>query len=146
MPFNNDLFELVISEHLLEHVKKPWVVIEEIYRVTKSNGFIYIEVPFMTPYHARPHHYFNMTREGLEQLCEKFQKIESGVQPYNMPSHTLAMVISGYLRCLFPFIDRSTSQIEIYDSGTFTPKKTYLGLFFLTILQIYPGCLYEYDQ
>lgn len=117
LPFRNNIFDLIICEHLLEHVKKPWIVIEEIYRITAFGGSVYIEVPFMTPYHGRPHHYFNMTKDGVEQLCEKFQKVRSGVQSYNMPSHTLAMIFSRYLRCLLKPIDKKTEVVELYDTG-----------------------------
>ena len=65
LPFRENIFDLIICEHLLEHVKKPWIVIEDIYRVIREKGIIYVEVPFMTPYHGKPNHYFNMSKSNL---------------------------------------------------------------------------------
>ncbi len=146
LPFRDNTFDLIICEHLLEHVKKPWVVIEEIYRITKIGGIVYIEVPFMTPYHGRPHHYFNMTKEGVEQLCEKFQKIRSGVQPYNMPSHSVAMILSRYLRCFLPSVDKNANQIEVYDTGFFVSRSSITSSFLMKIYNSFDRILAFFDR
>jgi len=131
LPFKNNVFDLIICEHLLEHARKPWFAIEDIYRVLRHGGFVYVEVPFMTPYHGRPKHYFNMSREGVEVLCEKFHKVKSGVQPYNMPSHTLMMIFSSYVRCLLPAVNKRAGEIELYDTGAFVSRASILNVLFI---------------
>ena len=37
-------------------------------RVVRPGGRIYVAVAFLQPYHGYPHHYYNMTLQGLEQL------------------------------------------------------------------------------
>ncbi|MFB0544682.1 MAG: methyltransferase domain-containing protein, partial [Asgard group archaeon] len=127
-PFKDNMFDFIICEHLLEHARKPWIVIEDIHRILKQGGFVYVEVPFTTPYHGRPHHYFNMSREGVEVLREKLHKVKSGVQPYNMPSHTLAMIFSRYVRCILPTVDKNAGQIEVYDTGAFVSRTSVLSV------------------
>jgi len=146
LPFKENVFDLIICEHLLEHVRKPWVVIEDIHRVLKHGRFIYVEVPFMTPYHGRPHHYFNMSREGIEVLCEKFQKVKSGVQPYNMPSHTLAMILSRYFRCLLPSVDKNARQIEVYDTGAYAYRTSVASVLYLKVYNAFNRILAVFDR
>lgn len=53
---------------VLEHVPKPWLVIQEIYRMLKPGGYVMIDWPFLQPVHGYPSHYFNATREGLTSI------------------------------------------------------------------------------
>ena len=146
LPFKENVFDLIICEHLLEHVRKPWVVIEDIYRILKHGRFVYVEAPFMTPYHGRPHHYFNMSREGIEVLCEKFQKVKSGVQPYNMPSHTLTMIFSRYVRCVLPAVDKSAGRVEVYDTGAFVSRTSVLSVLLLKTYNVLNRILAIFDH
>jgi SAM-dependent methyltransferase len=44
-PLPSDGFDLVIAEHVLEHLRDVIKVMEEIHRVTRPGGIVYIEVP-----------------------------------------------------------------------------------------------------
>lgn len=44
-PFDNDLFDIVIAEHVIEHLDDVIKVVEELHRITKPGGLVYIEVP-----------------------------------------------------------------------------------------------------
>ena len=79
LPFKDEVFDLVLLEAVVEHLKKPWIAVKEFYRVLKPGGYIYADAAFMQPLHARPQHYFNMTREGVRVLFEKFKEVDSGV-------------------------------------------------------------------
>lgn len=124
LPFKSNIFDLILFEAVVEHCKKPWVVAEELYRVLTVGGLIYVDAAFMQPFHPRPHHYFNMTKEGLEVLFERFRKLKSGVQEYQMPSYTLVMVLSRYITCLLPSVDKAAKNVEVYDSGQFVSKQS----------------------
>lgn len=78
LPFNDNTFDAVISEAVLEHVHSPVRVVAEIYRVLKPGGYICIAVPFLQGYHASPHDYQRWTLPGIIQLCTAFSEIESG--------------------------------------------------------------------
>lgn len=68
LPFVDGAFDAVISLAVLEHVKNPFACAKEIARVLKPGGKLLCAVPFLQPFHAYPHHYYNMTSQGLANL------------------------------------------------------------------------------
>ena len=70
--FKSEIFEIVFSGAVLEHVRNPLEVIENIKRVLRPGGEIYIETAFLQPVHSFPDHFFNVTVSGLEYLCTDF--------------------------------------------------------------------------
>jgi SAM-dependent methyltransferase len=68
MPFRTGVFDAVICLNVLEHVKDPFRAAREIARVLKPGGKLYCVVPFLQPLHGYPHHYYNMTAQGLRNL------------------------------------------------------------------------------
>ena len=81
MPFDEGSFDTVISSQVLEHVKRPWVMVAEISRILKTDGVCLLTAPFMAPYHADPEDYFRYTQEGMKSLFQDdFEIVEC--QPY----------------------------------------------------------------
>jgi SAM-dependent methyltransferase len=70
LPFPNAVFDTVICTQVIEHVPRPWLVIHEVYRVLKKNGYLLLSAPFLYPYHLEPCDYFRYTRDGLRALLE----------------------------------------------------------------------------
>lgn len=68
LPFNDNSFDAVLSLAVLEHVKDPFACAREIIRVLKPGGELLCCVPLLQPVHAYPHHYYNMTAQGLQNL------------------------------------------------------------------------------
>ncbi len=79
MPFEDNYFDCVICTGTLEHVTDPWQAIREIHRVTKLNGMVHIDVPFMQAYHADPTDFWRFTIDGLCLLCRDFEQLDAGV-------------------------------------------------------------------
>jgi len=77
MPFADEQFDFVLCFAVLEHVQRPWDVAREIGRVLKPGGTVINDLPFMSPMHGYPHHYFNATPEGNRSLFEAFCNITS---------------------------------------------------------------------
>lgn len=46
LDFNNDYFDLVICNHVLEHIEKDTLAMKEIYRVLKKNGLAILQIPY----------------------------------------------------------------------------------------------------
>lgn len=44
-PFPDNHFDIVIAEHILEHLNNVVQVVEELYRILKPGGILYVEVP-----------------------------------------------------------------------------------------------------
>lgn len=76
LPFKDNSFDAAFSLAVLEHVKDPFACARELARVLKPGGTLYCVVPFLQPFHAFPHHYYNMTHEGLANLFEGHLDIE----------------------------------------------------------------------
>lgn len=91
LPFIDNCFEGVISIAVLEHVKDPFLCVKEMARVLKPGGWLKCCVPFLQPLHGYPHHYFNMTHEGLRTLVEPYFEIErQEVNPATHPIWSIA--------------------------------------------------------
>jgi len=92
LPFQDECFDAVLSLNVLEHVKDPFSAANEILRVLKSGGQLYSVTPFLQPVHAFPHHYYNMTAQGLANLfspgleVEKQEVIASGLPIWGLSS------------------------------------------------------------
>lgn len=70
LPFADDSFDAVFSFAVLEHVKLPFQAAKEMSRVLKPGGTLVVSAAFLQPMHGYPHHYFNMTKNGMQVLFE----------------------------------------------------------------------------
>lgn len=75
MPYEDNSFDYVIADQVLEHVRKPWIGVEEVRRVLKREGLAILTSVLIFPVHGVPHDYWRFTPEGLIVLCENFSKI-----------------------------------------------------------------------
>ncbi len=96
LPFANDSFDFVISAVVLEHVKDPFACAQEMIRVLKPGGELFCSVPFLQPRHAYPHHYYNMTKEGLINLFAGLDVCESDVPDYLHPMAAITWIMKAY--------------------------------------------------
>ena len=100
LPFSADSFEGVVSVGVLEHVKDPFRCAREITRVLKPGGALFCAVPFIQPLHAYPHHYYNMTAQGLANLFPDLDIREQFVPPTLHPLKAVQWVVYEYARGL----------------------------------------------
>src|SRR5213593_696978 len=52
LPFEDSSVDAVLAMSILEHVPKPWLAVDEIYRVLRPGGLVVGYVPYMWQYHA----------------------------------------------------------------------------------------------
>ena len=76
LPFLDNSFDAVFSLSVLEHVKDPFGCAREIVRVLKPGGDLMCAVPLLQPVHGYPHHYYNMTAQGLQNLFRENIEID----------------------------------------------------------------------
>lgn len=69
-PFEDNSFDSVISNEVLEHVFNPSEHLSEIYRVLKPGGNLLITVPFLWDEHEQPYDYARYSSFGLKHLLE----------------------------------------------------------------------------
>jgi SAM-dependent methyltransferase len=78
MKFEDETFDIIVCNAILEHVENPQQAIAELYRVLKKEGRIWIEVPFNQPYHPSPNDYWRVTPEGIKIWMRDFNELDSG--------------------------------------------------------------------
>jgi uncharacterized protein YbaR (Trm112 family)/SAM-dependent methyltransferase len=102
LPFLPSTFDFVLSLAVTEHLRQPFVAAQEAYDVLRNGGYVYSDCNFVFAYHGYPHHYFNASQQGLEQVYSMFEILRSGVAPFQMPAFMLRMVLSSYLKWMAP--------------------------------------------
>jgi len=68
---SDDVFDLVISQEVLEHLQDPFLSMKEMRRVLRTGGRCSIQIPFIIGYHPCPNDYWRFTKEGIVSLAEK---------------------------------------------------------------------------
>src|SRR5271166_5856074 len=97
LPFHDGVFDAVISIAVLEHVRDPFACAAEIVRVLKPAGELVCSVPFLQPLHGYPHHYYNMTPQGLRALFERSLLIdELSVRSDGLPIWSLVWIVQSW--------------------------------------------------
>lgn len=96
LPFEEGSFDAVLSLNVLEHVKDPFQAAREIMRVMKPGAELMAVAPFLQPLHGYPHHYYNMTAQGLENLFEPLQDKRIDVYGAMRPIWALSWLLQRY--------------------------------------------------
>jgi len=80
--FEPDRFDLIFSSAVFEHLAMPWIVAEEIQKLLKIGGQVFIETHFSFSSHERPWNFFQFSDMGLKALFNPalgFETIDSGM-------------------------------------------------------------------
>jgi SAM-dependent methyltransferase len=75
LPFLGSSFSIVVSTEMLEHVRNPQRVIDEIQRVLKPGGKLVLTTRFLFPIHDAPGDFFRFTKYGLAHLFRAWQNV-----------------------------------------------------------------------
>lgn len=114
LPFKSNIFDAVFSFAVLEHVRNPFECAKEIMRVLKPGGILYIQVPFLQPFHGFPDHYYNMTSSGLKNLFDNnIEILEAGVQDVGLPIWALTWFLNSYIEGLPDTIAEQFKNMKI---------------------------------
>jgi SAM-dependent methyltransferase len=133
LPFVDGAFDAVISIAVLEHVKDPFRCAREIVRVLKPGGDLICCVPFLQPYHGYPHHYYNMTHQGLRNLFAEGVVVDQ-VLVYGglRPISALTWIVGSWARGL-----RGSTREQFLDMRLrelLAPATSFFGAPFVTEL------------
>jgi SAM-dependent methyltransferase len=61
-------FALAICCSVLEHTPRPWLLADNIARLLRPGGQLYLSVPWVWRYHAYPDDYFRFSPRGVQSL------------------------------------------------------------------------------
>jgi SAM-dependent methyltransferase len=116
LPFADGVFDAVLSLSVLEHVRDPFACAREITRVLKPGGDLYASVPFLQPYHGYPHHYYNMTHQGLANLFAGGVEIgQQWVLDSGLPIWSVNWLLSRYRDGLPPDLAERFEALQVRD-------------------------------
>ena len=62
-------YDLVLADHVLEHVKRPHRAVRNIFKMLKPSGVFFVTTPFMIMMHGNDD-YYRWTKNGMRVLLE----------------------------------------------------------------------------
>lgn len=84
--YEDESYDTVVCSGLLEHVKHPDKLIENLHRVLKPGGKAYVSASSVFSIHRGPENYFHFTHFGIKFLFEKHEwsdlKISGSCGPF----------------------------------------------------------------
>ena len=98
---DDDCIDCVIAANVLEHVERPHDCVDEFFRILKPGGIVYIDTPFIFPFHAAPNDFCRFSHNGLEVLCKAFNKLDGGFA--RGPASTMQVLLVHFFGILFSF-------------------------------------------
>ena len=72
LPFENDVFDIVLMTEVLEHVENVDITLREINRVLKIGGLILVTVPFIWPQHEKLFDFQSYTSFGIKKVFDYY--------------------------------------------------------------------------
>lgn len=95
LPFAKDAFDAVIIQAVLDDLLDPARCVDEIHRVLKPGGVVYVETPFMQPVHDRQYDFMRLTLLGSRRMFRRFEELASGA--VGGPGQALALTYHALL-------------------------------------------------
>jgi SAM-dependent methyltransferase len=89
LPFNMDSFDIIVCTEVLEHVENIDITINELKRVLKKNGLLFVTMPFIWVEHEKPYDFRRFTSFGIKKFFSdndfelvKYKKLVNGKLAY----------------------------------------------------------------
>jgi len=81
IPIEDNTYDVIMCNQVLEHVKRPHKVVREFHRILKPDGQLFLTVPQCYGSHMVPYNYFNFISNGLIFLMEEAKFRDISVKP-----------------------------------------------------------------
>ncbi len=107
LPFQEQSFDIVFYNAVLEHVPEPEATLKAIYSILKPNGHLYLNAPLVNFEHQQPYDFFRYTQFGLKHLLSKCNYKISYIRPSNGDMHTALYVLVNCLNQSGNLLDES---------------------------------------
>jgi SAM-dependent methyltransferase len=123
---SGEQFDLIYSSACFEHFAMPWLVAEQIARMLKVGGLLFVETHFSFAAHERPWNFFQFSDMGLRVLFSSalgFECIEAGMSnPIVGRFSALADEDLKYrpirgLYCHSEYLGRKVREVTSFDWG-----------------------------
>lgn len=126
IPVDDDFFDGIVCNAVLEHVANPEEVMAEFARVAKPGALLYLCVPFMQPEHLDPTDFQRYTIDGLQLLAERHGFEVRAADGMHNVYVTLGWIMREWLmasdrlhfrlarRLVFPWLARKAKTSPLY--------------------------------
>ena len=101
LPFAAGVFQRVECDAVLEHVRRPEMVMLEIERVLAAGGYAHLVTPFCHPFHEYPTDFRRFTPDGLRLLAGSLEVVAEGWR--TGPTATMLVFALEYAKLLLPW-------------------------------------------
>lgn len=71
IPVEDNRYDLVLLSQVMEHLPSPIDVLNELHRVLKQNGQLWLSAPFYYEEHEQPYDFFRYTQYGFKELLNR---------------------------------------------------------------------------
>ena len=114
--FNGEKFDLIFSSACFEHFAMPWIASQEMVKLLKIGGYIFVETHYSYSSHERPWHYFQFSEKALEVLFNREMGIECVEKGVSNP------LIARFSKCAVKYL-RGRKIPGLYCHSEFLGKK-----------------------
>ena len=142
LPFENNSFDGVVVQGVLQYLLEPSRCVHEVKRVLKPGGLVYAESAFMQQVVHGRYDFTRFTQLGLRRLFRSFEAVDSG--PVGGPGMALAWSCQFFLlslansrwsrRLMYALARLTLFWLKYFDPGLMDRPGTYdaaSGFFFL---------------
>lgn len=131
LPFPNANFDLIYTYQVMEHVRKPETVLQEIARVMKSQGLFIGQTSQFEPYHS--YSLWNFTVYGFKRILEDagfcLLELRPGIDGFTLMRRTYENR-PPYLNNYFSKESPINQEIELIESSKSIQQRNFRKLWF----------------
>jgi SAM-dependent methyltransferase len=69
-------FGFIVCQHVLEHVRKPWLAARNIQRLLRPGGYCYIAAPWVQAFHGFPSDFWRFSFPALLELFDELEFVD----------------------------------------------------------------------
>jgi SAM-dependent methyltransferase len=120
IPFKNAVADSVIVSSFLYIGPDPEGLLEEVYRVLKSGGWILLTAPLVFPHNPEPTDYWRFTDEAPRLLLHRSGFAEVDITPIGERFSAVAYLLSPFLRprwLVAPFVYWLCLKLDAWTKG-----------------------------
>ncbi|AWM28070.1 methyltransferase domain-containing protein [Sinorhizobium fredii] len=83
IPLPPNSVDLLYSNDAFEHISKPWLAAQNIEKILKPGGVVFIGTLFAWRYHPVPGDYWRYTHQGLVELFDGLECLEANFNAFH---------------------------------------------------------------
>ena len=150
IPFKSNTFNTILTTSVLEHVKEPQKMFNEMHRILNKNSYLILTTPCQYGLHEQPHDYFRYTKYSLRMLAEKSGFKVVYIMPIGGMLVIITQLISKYINIfLYVILEKirgrkidktegfkNIKRNNVIQLIAFLPQKLFLILYYLGLKKV----------